>query len=687
MTVRHQERFRSPAGTLRWVLGMGCVMLVLLMLPGIGLAATYYVDPQTGNDGNSGTSQSQPWAHIPGDPSGGNFPTINAGDTIYIRSGSTFNLTGTLAIDGSHYAGGTASAPITIQRLSTWGSGSVVFNGAGASLGAWGALIWVNKVNYVTLDGASAQGFDVQNSQNRGFEADGASESSQMTGLTVKNMRVFSAAQASFYLQCVSNFFVENVECDGNSQANNGGFATGGPGFRCTQGIYLNCVAHHIGNAPGTQAGGTNINIGFWLNNSHNIAYIGCQAYQITGRGFDNGNAAPTDPSVGSDNILFLNCTATTSFAGFGAVGSYAAGSGRHRYYLVNCLSYNNYSAGAWFYNGAAVYMVNCVWANNNGPGMYVFNNSDMTSNSPQMEMYVINSIFYHNSAEEYSWANPSYSQGPWKTYSDFNLFDKAGASGSLVYYNYGAGSGGPTDGPAYQFYYSSDVSQNIVAWSNLTGNDTHSSDNVYGGKHAGFNNASSADFGISSGSSAVGTGVNMVASPPANLPDNVFAMIESIWGVAPVDFNNNLRPTAGAWDMGAYNLGSAPVAGSSPFVGAAVGASGSVSDSGSSDGGGGGGGCFIATAAFGSYLAPEVQILRDFRDNRLLTNPIGAAFVRLYYRLSPPAAAFIAKHETLRTAARFALTPVVYSVKYPVMLLIVFPFFGTIGYGIARRR
>jgi hypothetical protein len=69
---------------------------------------------------------------------------------------------------------------------------------------------------------------------------------------------------------------------------------------------------------------------------------------------------------------------------------------------------------------------------------------------------------------------------------------------------------------------------------------------------------------------------------------------------------------------------------------------------------------CFVATAAYGSPLASEIGVLRRFRDRYLLSHALGRELVAAYYRVGPALAEVIAGDESLRSAARWAMTPVV---------------------------
>jgi len=75
--------------------------------------------------------------------------------------------------------------------------------------------------------------------------------------------------------------------------------------------------------------------------------------------------------------------------------------------------------------------------------------------------------------------------------------------------------------------------------------------------------------------------------------------------------------------------------------------------------------GCFIATAAYGTPTAEQIDVLREFRDSVLLESIAGSQFVALYYQLSPPVADFISGSSFLRTLIReFLVDPIVWVVE-----------------------
>jgi hypothetical protein len=64
-------------------------------------------------------------------------------------------------------------------------------------------------------------------------------------------------------------------------------------------------------------------------------------------------------------------------------------------------------------------------------------------------------------------------------------------------------------------------------------------------------------------------------------------------------------------------------------------------------------GACFIATAVYGSYDAPEVVLLRAYRDRFLMRHAFGRALVRVYYFASPPLAGLLQESKLLRTVIK----------------------------------
>jgi len=77
-------------------------------------------------------------------------------------------------------------------------------------------------------------------------------------------------------------------------------------------------------------------------------------------------------------------------------------------------------------------------------------------------------------------------------------------------------------------------------------------------------------------------------------------------------------------------------------------------------------GGCLIATAAFGSEMAPQVQFLREIRDNTVLQTESGYAFMagfnQFYYSFSPAVADYERENPAFKEAVKLTLTPLLSS-------------------------
>jgi len=80
------------------------------------------------------------------------------------------------------------------------------------------------------------------------------------------------------------------------------------------------------------------------------------------------------------------------------------------------------------------------------------------------------------------------------------------------------------------------------------------------------------------------------------------------------------------------------------------------------------GGGCLIATATFGSELAPQVQQLRELRDNTILSTESGTAFMttfnQFYYSFSPTIADLEREHPVFKEVMKLTLIPMISSLS-----------------------
>lgn len=140
--------------------------LTFLLIASTGWSATYYIDYQSGNDSNNGTSTSTPFKHSPGDPratSNANI-TLSPGDTVVFKGGVTYSFDAFVTDYIEANASGTSGNVITYisghVHSPIWGSGRAVIDGTNADLSYPNHTGVFSLLNYSYL---TVEGFEVKN--------------------------------------------------------------------------------------------------------------------------------------------------------------------------------------------------------------------------------------------------------------------------------------------------------------------------------------------------------------------------------------------------------------------------------------------------------------------------------------------------------------------------------------------
>ena len=98
-------------------------------------------------------------------------------------------------------------------------------------------------------------------------------------------------------------------------------------------------------------------------------------------------------------------------------------------------------------------------------------------------------------------------------------------------------------------------------------------------------------------------------------------------------------------------------------------------------------GGCLIATATYGSELSPQVQMLREIRDNSLLQTQSGQSFMQgfnsFYYSFSPTIADYERENPAFKEAVKVTITPLILSLSI-LNFVEMDSEFDVLGYGIS---
>jgi hypothetical protein len=489
--------------------------LLLLFLASRASAGTYYVST-SGSDSNSGTSQSSPWAHIPGMATWTGNYTPAAGDTIILRgcdvwTNANFPIVWTWS--------GSSGSVITVGVDQTWYNTSTcasawnrpVFNAGGTAIqppectgGNQNKFLIFNGATYVTVNSIEMTGFywnsDQYNScwSTAAFVTANNSDYITLNNFYIHNWSVGSSATDGDHLIAVGssspwcdNCLLTNSVIDGSASNKNSGVGV--------QWSTTNTVIHNVTNAfkPITH--------GVWANNN---------VYAV---------------NLSFDGESHPNC--------FESTGSLSS---NHDFYIYNNRIHDNYVCeGLQVGNPNEIdYVWNNIW----------YNNTSVGANGPQVPQSETPDSFYFWNNTVVGWTSCVQSAG-----HGFSWTGSFVAENNLCIDLAGATILGSPSASTTTINNNIGISAAVALTQGLTNTETY----VYAPVSSNCN-------GITS-SCLNGAGANLTSLATGLLTalqqDTTYGCVQgTVSGVVQAVCNQRTavtRPTSGAWDVGAYQYSS----------------------------------------------------------------------------------------------------------------------------------
>jgi hypothetical protein len=507
----------------RFVLTSVLALLAAFFFAGSTFATTHYV-ATSGSDTNSGTSESAPWAHLPGMPAAtstaGSYSAV-AGDTFILRGCDVWYNSGNFPLELSH--GGSSGNPVTITVDKTWydtancpsawnrpvfdghtSSGSSTPTQIGGStsgcLGGLGNYFVTFSASYITLDWIELRNLYYANDAENGcYGGNGWFHLNNADYITVSNGYQHDWSMHAYQAGTYSDADIL-VLVDGSPSC---------PHCLLTHNVANNC-AHTSGS--GTQPGGAldfpNVTYSIFkcFSNAYKPIFAGEFGYnEIT------LNGESVDPTI------HANCIETLDSLGNGGV-----------YYIHDNRIHDNYDceAGQIGNPGETDYIWNNSWYNP-GPGV---NEPQVPQSETPVAFYFFNNTILdspdciHDAAHGYSWSKAFRSQN------------------NLCISSTGGNSSGSPSAPS------------VVISNNLGMTDAAA-------QAAGYASTQANPYSPTSNSSpTVGAGANLTSLWPAGFIKQDASLIcnqQTVSTVVQVVCTGtpNPRPASGAWDVGAYQF------------------------------------------------------------------------------------------------------------------------------------